>query len=57
MAYVTTGTSGTQPVVVILSDDEEAIAFLTPNEARVVARKLIETAQKLELPAAVPDWP
>ena len=57
MAYVTTGTSGTQPVVVILSDDEEAIAFLTPNESRVIARKLIETAHKLEQPATVPDWP
>jgi hypothetical protein len=57
VAYVTTGTSGTAPAVVIVSDDEEVLAFLTPDESRVIARKLIEAAHRLEQPATVPDWP
>lgn len=55
MAYVTTGTSGTEKSVVIVSDDEECTIHLSPDEARRFAIKLLELAQQAEQPE--PEWP
>ena len=47
MAAVTTGMSG----------DEQAVVFLTPDQARRFAVQLIEKAHHLDKPVTASEWP
>lgn len=51
MAFATTGTSGTDPVVVIVPGDEdgEGWLFLDPETARKLGIQLIEQAHLIDL--------
>ncbi|WP_166788443.1 hypothetical protein [Cryobacterium sp. TMS1-13-1] len=57
MAFVTTGTTGTEKQVVLLGDEDEVLARLSSDDARRLAIKLLEKAQQIEQPAAVSEWP
>ncbi|MDJ0337624.1 hypothetical protein [Cryobacterium sp. PH31-O1] len=61
MTYVVNGTRGIGPdaeaTVVILSEEWDATIPLTPNQARILARKLIEAAQQIEQPHVTDEWP
>jgi hypothetical protein len=58
MASATTGTSGTDPVVVLTAqeDDSDVMERLAPDEARKLAVALMTAAHAIEQPEAG-DWP
>lgn len=59
MTGVTTGRVGDLPHVVLYDEDETDVAldFLTPDQARRLAVKLIETAHQIDKPNTAPEWP
>ena len=50
-------TTGTEKQVVILGDEDTVLIRLSPDNARRMARKLIEKAQQIEQPKPASEWP
>ena len=57
MVFVTTGMSGNERQVVMLGNEDEVLIRLTPDDARRMARKLIEKVHQIENPKPASEWP
>ena len=57
MVFVTTGMSGDERQVVMLGNEDDVLIRLSPDDARRMARKLIEKAAEIDNPKPVTPWP